>query len=60
MKKIEKNKTVDEVIEDIQLAQVEAGGIFLRQIEIRKMTVEELLNLLIPNNVCFIIKRKKL
>ncbi len=59
MKKIEKNKTVDEVIEDIQLAQVEAGGIFLRQCEIREMTVEELLNLLIPNKVDFTIKFKK-
>lgn len=53
------NKKVDDIIEDIQAAQVEAGGRFLRQFEIRKMTVEELLNLLIPNNVSFIIKFKK-
>lgn len=54
-----KNKKVEDIIEDIQIAQMEAGGRFLRQFEIRKMTVEELLNLLIPNNVSFIIKFKK-
>lgn len=53
------NKTVYEVIEDIQIAQIEAGGRFLRQSEIRGMTVEELLNLLIPNNIYFTIKFKK-
>lgn len=53
-----KNKTVDDIIEDIQIAQMEAGGRFLRQSEIRKMTVEELLNLLIPNNIYFTIKFK--
>ena len=52
-------KTVDDIIEDIQIAQIEAGGRFLKQSEIRKMTVEELLNLLIPNNIYFTIKFKK-
>lgn len=55
---MEKNKTVYEVIEDIQIAHIQAGGKFLKQSEIRKMTVEELLNLLIPNNVSFTIKFK--
>ena len=54
-----KNKTVDDIIEDIQIAQIEASGRFLRQFDIRKMTVEELLNLLIPNNISFTIKFKK-
>ena len=53
------NKTVEDIIEDIQAAQIEAGGRFLRQFEIRKMTVDELLNLLIPNNISFTIKFKK-
>lgn len=56
---MEKNKTVGEVIEDIQIAQIEADGRSLKQSEIRKMTVEELLNLLIPNNIYFTIKFKK-
>ena len=54
-----KNKTVYDIIEDIQIAQIEAGGRFLRPFEIRNMTVEELLNLLIPNNISFTIKFKK-
>jgi hypothetical protein len=51
-------KDLNEIIEDIQQAQVDAGGRFLRQNEIKKMTVEELLQLLLPNNVEFEIKHK--
>lgn len=48
-------KTIDEIIEDIQQAQVDVGGRFMRQKEIKEMKVEELLKLLLPNNVEFII-----
>lgn len=51
-------KTVDEVIEDIQQAQVDAGGRFMRQKEIKEMKIVELLQLLLPNNVEFEIKYK--
>jgi hypothetical protein len=53
-----KMKNLNEIIEDIQKAQVDAGGVFLRQNEIKKMTVEEVLQLLLPNNVKFKIKYK--
>lgn len=49
-------KNVDEIIEDIQKAQVDAGGRFLRQEEVKEMKVGDLLNLLVPNNVTFEIK----
>ena len=51
-------KDISEIIEDIQQAQVDAGGRFLRQKEIKEMKVEELLQLLLPNSVEFIIKHK--
>lgn len=51
-------KSLNETIEDIQQAQVDAGGRFLRQNEIREMRVEELLTLLLPNNVEFEVKYK--
>lgn len=51
-------KDLNEIIEDIQQAQVDAGGRFMRQKEIKRMTVEELLQLLLPNNVEFTIKHK--
>jgi hypothetical protein len=49
---------LNKIIEDIQEAQIDAGGRFLRQKEIKGMKVEELLQLLLPNNVEFIIKHK--
>ena len=51
-------KDLNEIIEDVQQAQVDAGGRFIRQAEIKEMTVEELLQLLLPNNVEFTIKHK--
>lgn len=42
---------INEILENIQEVQVNAGGRFLKQSEIKKMTVEELLLLLIPNGV---------
>lgn len=44
------------IIEDIQEAQILAGGRFIRKKEIKEMTVKHLLELLIPNNVTFEIK----
>lgn len=52
-------KKTNEIIEDIQEAVVEAGGRFMRQHEIRRMTVEELLNMLTPNDVEFTVKHKR-
>lgn len=52
-------KDISEIIEDIQHAQINAGGRFMRQKEIKEMKVEELLKLLLPNNVKFIIKYKR-
>lgn len=49
-------KTIDDIIEDIQQAQIEAGGRFMRQREIKEMKVVDLLKLLLPNNVEFVIK----
>jgi hypothetical protein len=46
-------KSIDEVIEDIMQVQVECGGRFMRSDEIKQMSVLELLNLLVPNNVRF-------
>jgi hypothetical protein len=43
-------------IEDIQEAQVSVGGRFLKQQEIKDMRVEDLLKLLIPNGVSFVIE----
>ena len=51
-------KDIPEVLEDIQEASIEVGGRFIRQSSIRKMTVGELLELLIPNNVQFIIRHQ--
>ena len=50
---------INKIIEDIQQAQVDAGGRFLRQQEIKEMTVEYLLKLLIPNDVEFLIKHRR-
>lgn len=50
---------LNKIIEDIQQAQVDAGGRFLRQQEIKEMSVEYLLKLLLPNNVEFIIKHRR-
>ena len=52
-------KTVDEILEDIQKAQVDAGGRFMKRSELRNMTVGQLLELLVPNNVEFNIKHKR-
>jgi len=52
------NETVRVIIEDIQKAQVDAGGRFMRQNEIAVMKVEDLLNRLVPNNVQFNIYHK--
>lgn len=51
-------KDLNEIIEDIQEAQVDAGGRFMRQKEIKEMKVGELLQLLLPNSVYFDIKHK--
>jgi hypothetical protein len=48
-------KTVEEVIEDIQEAQIAAGGRFLRQKQIKELSVKDLLELLLPNNVVFYV-----
>jgi len=50
---------LNKIIEDIQQAQVDAGGRFLRQQEIKEMTIEYLLKLLIPNDVEFLIKHRR-
>lgn len=50
---------LNKIIEDIQQAQVDAGGRFLRQQEIKEMSVEYLLKLLLPNDVEFIIKHRR-
>ncbi len=47
-KSIEKDN-IYSLIEDIQAINIEAGGRLLTQSEIRNMTVEELLKLLVPN-----------
>jgi len=47
------------VIEDVQKAQVDAGGRFIRQHEIANMTFGELLKQLIPNDVRFEIYHTK-
>lgn len=52
------NLAVESVLEDIQKAQVDCGGAFFRRQEIAKMSVEELLRLLIPNSVEFNVKYK--
>jgi hypothetical protein len=49
-------QTLEEIIEDIQEANIECGGVFLRQKEIKNMTVEQLITRLLPNNVEFNIK----
>jgi len=51
-------ENINKIIEDIQEAQINAGGRFMRQKEIKEMKVEELLQLLLPNNVEFIIKHR--
>jgi hypothetical protein len=47
------------VFDQLQKAQLQAGGRFISQEEFRKMTFEEILNLLIPNSVTFTIKCEK-
>lgn len=47
------------VIEDVQKAQVDAGGRFIRQEEIANMTFGELLKQLIPNNISFQVYHTK-
>lgn len=49
-------KAIDEIIEDVQQSQVDAGGRFMRRKEIMEMPFGELLSLLIPNNVHFLIE----
>lgn len=49
-------KTVENIIEDIQQAIVDAGGRFMRQKEIGEMKTNDLLNLLLPNHVEFEVK----
>tara|TARA_R110000772_G_scaffold209931_5_gene320481 strand:+ start:591 stop:881 length:291 start_codon:yes stop_codon:yes gene_type:complete len=51
---------INKIIEDIQQAQIDAGGRFLRQAELREMRVESLLKLLVPNNVEFVVKHNQL
>lgn len=53
------HRTVEEVIEEIQEAQINCGGRFLKQKEIKKMTVEQLLKLLLPNKVQFKVTYKR-
>lgn len=50
---------INKIIEDIQQAQIKAGGKFLYQSEIKNMTVKEILELLVPNSVEFKINFKK-
>lgn len=49
-------KQINNILEDIQEAQVDAGGAFIRRDRIADMKVGELLELLVPNNVEFQIK----
>lgn len=44
-------KTKEQIIEDFQEAHVEAGGKFLRKSEVENMTVKELLEHCVPNNI---------
>lgn len=44
------------IIEDVQEAQIQAGGRFLRQQEIQDMKFGDLIRLLVPNKVEFNIK----
>ena len=50
---MENEKKITTIIDDIQESQILCGGKFLRQSEIKEMTVDELLHLLIPNGVDF-------
>lgn len=43
----------DEILEDIQEANIKAGGRFIRRSEFAKMRLIEVLHLLTPNNVKF-------
>lgn len=49
---------INEIIEDVQEAQIKAGGKFLRQKQIKEMKFEDILKLLLPNSVEFKIKHK--
>jgi len=51
-------KSVEDIIENIQTAFLDAGGRCFTQKEIKYMTVEDLLKLLTPNNVEIEIKFK--
>jgi len=53
------SEKLNEIIEDIQESQVNSGGRFMRQKEIKEMKVGDLLELLLPNNVEIIIKYNK-
>ena len=53
------SEKLNEIIEDIQESQVNSGGRFMRQKEIKEMKVGDLLELLLPNNVEIIIKYSK-
>jgi len=48
---MENQKSINEIIEDIQEVHLKSGGRFLRQAEIKEMKVGELLFSLIPNGV---------
>jgi hypothetical protein len=52
----ERQEEIDNVLEDIQQAQSEAGGRFMRREELGRMTVMQLLELLTPNNVRFTVE----
>lgn len=51
-------KKINDIIEDIQEANVKAGGRFMRQKEVKEMSVHDLLKLLVPNDVEFEIIHK--
>jgi hypothetical protein len=52
-------RTVDDILEDIQIAQIEVGGRYMRRSEIASMSVQQLLEMLVPNGVRFDITAKK-
>lgn len=56
---IETANAVSDVIDQIQKAQIDAGGCFLSHSHIRNMTIGDLLFLLVPNNVNFEVKHNE-
>jgi hypothetical protein len=50
---------VSDIIDQIQKAQLDAGGCFLSHRDIRNMSIGDLLFLLVPNNVTFEIKHNE-